>query len=94
MRGDKLDNILLLSVILLMGICIILLILNLYTYKVTKNKKVLIVSGIFVLLFFQALLVFVSEFWDAIEFIKEVRVLLFIDLVVVLILYIATVKSS
>lgn len=94
MRGDKLDNILLLSIILLMGICIILLILNLYTYKVTKNKKVLIVSGIFVLFFFQGLLVFISEFWDAIEFVKEVRVLLFIDLLVVLILYIATVKSS
>ncbi len=94
MRGDKLDNILLLSVILLMGICIILLILNLYTYKITKNKKVLIVSGIFMLFFFQGLLVFISEVWDTIEFVKEVRVLLFIDLLVVLILYIATVKSS
>ena len=47
------DDILLLSVILLMGICLILLVLNLYTYKVTKNKKVLIISGLFVIFFVQ-----------------------------------------
>ena len=94
MFGDKLDDILLLSEIMLMGICMILLILNLYTFKVTKNKKILIISGIFVLFFIQALLVFISEFWEVIEFIKDVRVLMFIDLLVVLIIYIATVKSS
>ena len=93
MNGDLLDDILLLSVILLMGICVILLVMNLYTYKTTKNKKVLIVSGIFLLFFFQALFVFIAEVWDVIEFIKEARVLLFIDLLVVLIIYAATVKS-
>lgn len=93
MRGDKLDDILLLSEILLMGICVILLITNIYTFKMTKNKKVLIVSGVFVLFFFQALLVFISEFWKVIEFVKEARILLLIDLLVVLIIYAATVKS-
>ena len=87
------DDLLLLSEILLMGICIILLIMNLYTYKNTKNKKILIVSGIFILFFIQALLLFLSEFLDGIDFVKEVRVLLLIDLLVVLIIYIATVKS-
>ncbi len=87
------DDLLLLSEILLMGICIILLIMNLYTYKNTKNKKILIVSGIFILFFIQALLLFLSEFLDEIDFIKEVRILLLIDLLVVLIIYIATVKS-
>jgi hypothetical protein len=87
------DDLLLLSVILLMGTCIILLILNLYTYKSTKNKKVLIVSGVFVLFFIQAFLIFLSEFWNSIEFIKEARFLLFIDFLVVFIIYAATVKS-
>jgi hypothetical protein len=90
---NGMDDLLLLSVILLMGICIILLILNLYTFKNTKNKKVLIVSGAFVVFFVQALLVFLSEFWDYVEFIKEVRILLFIDFLVVFIIYLATVKS-
>lgn len=94
MHGDKMDDVLLLSEILLMGICIILLIMNLHTYKVTKNKKILIISGIFVLFFIQALLVFLSEFWQAIEFMKQARVLLFVDLLVVLVIYMATVKSS
>ncbi|UCG68385.1 MAG: hypothetical protein JSV09_11285 [Thermoplasmata archaeon] len=88
------DNLLLLSVILLLGICLILLILNIYTYKTTKNKKVLIVSGVFVLFFVQAFLVFLSELWNSFEFIKEARILLFIDLLVVMIIYLATVKSS
>ena len=88
------DDLLLLSEILLMGICIILLIMNLYTYKITKNKKVLIVSGIFVLFFLQALFLFISEFWEAIKFVGEPRVLLFIDVLVVLFIYTATVKSS
>jgi hypothetical protein len=90
---NDMDNLLLLSVILLMGICAILLILNLFTYKTTKNKKILIVSGVFILFFIQALLIFLSEFWDSIGFIKEARILLFIDFLVVFIIYVATVKS-
>ena len=90
---NGMDNLLLLSVILLMGICAILLILNLFTYKTTKNKKILIVSGVFILFFIQALLIFLSEFWDSIGFIKEARILLFIDFLVVFIIYVATVKS-
>lgn len=88
------DDLLLLSVILLIGICLILLVLNLYTYKVTKNKKVLIISGLFVIFFLQALLVFMSEFFDALEFMGETRVLLFIDLLAVAVIYAATVKSQ
>lgn len=90
---NGMDDLLLLSVILLMGICVILLILNLFTYKTTKNKKILIVSGVFILFFVQALLIFLSEFWDSIEFIKEARILLFIDFLAVFIIYVATVKS-
>ena len=60
----------------------------------TKNKKVLIASGIFVLFFIQALLVFASEFFDALEFMKETRALLFIDLLAVAIIYGATVKAQ
>ena len=88
------DDILLLSVILLMGICLILLVLNLYTYKVTKNKKVLIISGLFVIFFVQALLVFMSEFFEALEFIRETRTLLLVDLIAVAVIYAATVKAQ
>jgi hypothetical protein len=87
------DDILLLAVILLMGISIILLLMNLYTYKTTKNKKVLIVSGIFILFFLQGLLVFLSEIIEGLEVMREVRTLLLIDVLVVLIIYAATVKS-
>jgi hypothetical protein len=86
------DDILLLSVILLMGLSIILLLMNIYTYKRTRNKKVLIVSGVFVLFFLQGLLVFLSEFTDGLEIMREVRILLLIDVIVVLIIYLATVK--
>lgn len=92
--GDYLDDILLLSVVLLMGVSVVLFLLNIYTYKVTKNKKVLIISGIFILFFIQALLVFLSEFWDSIESVREARILMLIDLLVVLVIYLATVKSS
>jgi hypothetical protein len=87
------DDILLLAVILLMGVSIILLLMNLYTYKTTKNKKVLIVSGIFVLFFLQGLLVFLSEIVEGLDIMKEVRTLLLIDVLVVLIIYAATIKS-
>ncbi len=87
------DDTLLLSIILLMGTCLMLLIMNLFTYKTSKNKKVLIISGIFVLLFLQALLVFVAEVWQVLEFIQESRALMLIDVLVVLIIYVATVKS-
>lgn len=87
------DDILLLSVILLMGISIILFLMNLYTYKNTKNKKVLIVSGVFVLFFLQGLLVFFSEITEGLEMMQDVRTLLLIDVFVVLIIYVATVKS-
>jgi hypothetical protein len=88
------DNILLLSIILLAGICLILVVMNLYTYGITKNTKVLIISGIFILFFIQALLVLTAEFIDQLEFITEPRSLMMIDVLVVLIIYAATVKSS
>lgn len=87
------DDILLLSVILLMGLSIILFIMNLYTYKNTGNKKVLIVSGVFILFFLQGLLVFLSEIIEGLEVMQEVRTLLLIDVIVVLIIYLATVKQ-
>jgi hypothetical protein len=86
------DDILLLAVILLMGISIILLFMNLYTYRSTKNKKVLIVSGVFVLFFIQGLLVLLSEIMDSLDIMQEVRTLLLIDVIVVLIIYVATIK--
>ncbi len=86
------DDILLLAVILLMGISIILLFMNIYTYRSTKNKKVLIVSGVFVLFFMQGLLVLLSEVIDGLGIMQEVRTLLLIDVIVVLIIYIATIK--
>jgi hypothetical protein len=91
--GGNVDDILLLSVILLMGLSIILLCMNLYTFKSTKNKKVLIVSGVFILFFIQGLLVFLSEIIDGLDIMQEVRTLLLIDVLVVLIIYAATVKS-
>ena len=84
----------LLSVILLMGICLILLVLKLYTYKVTGNKKVLIISGLFVIFFLQALFVFMSEFFDTFEFMRETRILLLVDLIAVAVIYAATVKAQ
>lgn len=87
------DDTLVLSIVLLMGTCLILLIMNLFTYRISKNKKVLIISGIFILLFLQALLVLVAEVWDVLEFIQEPRSLMLIDVLVVLIIYAATVKS-
>ncbi len=88
------DDILLLSVILLMGVSAILLLMNLYTYKTTKNKKVLIVSGIFILFFIQALLVFLAEFIETLESVRETRTLLIIDVLILFVLYAATVKSQ
>ena len=87
------DNLLLFSEILLMGICILLLILNIFTYRLTGNKKVLIVSGVFILLFLQALMGFLSEFYTAFEFMKEARSFMFVDFLVVLIIYTATIKK-
>jgi hypothetical protein len=81
-------------VILLMGLSLILLILNLYTYKVTKNKKVLIISGLFIIFFLQALFVLLSKFIVGFEFMRETRILLLVDLLAVTIIYAATVKTQ
>ena len=72
----------------------ILVVMNLYTYKITKNSKVLIISGIFILFFIQAALVLSAEFIDQLEFITEPRSLMLIDVLVVMVIYAATVKSS
>jgi len=67
--------------------------MNIYTYRITKNKKVLIVSGLLVIFFLQGLLAFLSEFLGWLDFIKELRILMFVDVLAVLIIYAATVKS-
>jgi hypothetical protein len=77
---------------MLMGLSIILLLMNLYTYKNTKNKKVLIASGVFVLFLIQGLLVFLSEIVEGLEIMQDIRTLLLIDVIVVLVIYVATVK--
>ncbi|UCH89045.1 MAG: hypothetical protein JSV49_12570 [Thermoplasmata archaeon] len=87
------DDLLLFSEILLMGICIVLLILNIYTYRLTSNKKVLMISVIFIILFLQALLALLSEFHSSLEFIQEPRVFMLVDVLVVLVIYTATVKA-
>jgi len=87
------DNLLLFSEIILMGVCVLLLIMNLYTYRRTKNRKVLIVSGMFILFFIQALMALLSEFIEIFDFIKEARVLIFVDVLAVIIIYAAIVKS-
>jgi len=87
------DDLLLFSEIILMGVCVLLLIMNLYTYRRTKNRKVLIVSGMFILFFIQALMALLSEFIEIFDFIKEARVLIFVDVLAVIIIYAAIVKS-
>jgi hypothetical protein len=67
--------------------------MNLYTYRSTKNKKVLIASGIFVLFFLQGLLVLLSEVVEGLEIMLDIRTLLLMDVIVVLIIYLATVKQ-
>jgi len=89
----NMDDLLLFSEILLMGICVMLFILNIYTYRITANKKVLIVSCVFILFLLQAILVFISEFYSSLEFMKEPRTFMFIDFLVVAIIYGATMKK-
>ena len=88
------DNLLLFSEILLMFSCLLLLVINLYSYRVTRNKKILIASVLLVLFFLQALLAFVSEFVGWLGFMKETRVLMFVDVLAVLVIYLAIMKSG
>jgi hypothetical protein len=77
-----------------MGISLILFILNLYTYRVTKNAKVFVISGLFVIFFVQALLMLMSVFFEALEFMSEARILLLFDVLAVAVIYAATVKAQ
>ena len=47
----------------------------------------------FILFFIQALMVLLSEFIGTLDFIKEARVLIFVDVLAVIIIYVAIVKS-
>ena len=87
------DNLLLFSEILLMAISLLLLIMNLYTYRLTKNKKVLIASAFFVIFFLQGLFAFLSEFVGVLDFFIEPRVHMFVDLLAVIVIYAAIVKK-
>ena len=87
------DNLLLFSEIILIGVCVLLIAMNLYTYRLTKNRKVLIASGMFILFFIQALMALLSEFIEIFDFIKEARVLIFVDVLAVIIIYAAIFKS-
>jgi hypothetical protein len=87
------DDVLLFSEVLLMGISIILLILNFYTFRLTKNKKVLVASGVFIIFFIQGLLVFLYQFWPSLDFMMEPRSFMLIDVLVILVIYSATVKK-
>ena len=88
------DSILLLAQVILFGTSLLLLALNIYTYRITGNTKVLVAGGAFAVFALQALLLFFSEFVAGLSFMARPRTLLMINTIAVIIFYAATVRTN
>lgn len=79
--------------ICIIGICFLLFILTLISFRLSKNPKVLILSLAFLIFSIKIIMLLASEYLDPIEWFGTVNALLIFDFVIVLIVYSSLIKK-
>lgn len=77
----------------IIGIVLILFILTLLSYRLSKNPKILILSLAFLIFAIKILLLLISELIETMEMFGTINALLFFDFIIVLVIYFSLIKK-
>jgi hypothetical protein len=75
------------------GIGLLLFIMTMLSYRLSKNPKVLILSIAFVLFSIKVMLLLASEYIDSLDWFGTINALLISDFIIVIIIYISLIKK-
>jgi hypothetical protein len=77
----------------IIGIVLILFILTMFSYRLSKNPKILILSMAFIFFAVKIILLIASEFHSTFEDFGDINSILFFDFIIVLIIYFSLIKK-
>ena len=77
----------------IIGIALLLFVMTLFSYKLSKNPKVLILSLAFLIFSVKIIMLFVSEYFESIDWFGTLNSLLIFDFIIVLIIYSSLIKK-
>ena len=77
----------------IIGITLLLFILTIFSYRLSKNPKVLILSMAFLIFAIKVLLLLASEFFKLLQIVGIINGLLIFDFLIVLIIYFSLIKK-
>jgi hypothetical protein len=75
------------------GIALLLFIMTLISYRLSKNPKVLILSLAFVLFSIKVMLLLASEYFKSFDWFGTINALLISDFIIVIIIYFSLIKK-
>jgi len=77
----------------IIGIALLLFVMTLFSYKLSKNPKVLILSLAFLIFSVKIIMLLVSEYFESIDWFGTLNSLLIFDFIIVLIIYSSLIKK-
>ncbi len=77
----------------IIGITLLLFVITLLSYRLSKNPKVLILSLAFLLFAIKIIMLLISEFVEFIQCFGTINALLIFDFIIVLIIYYSLIKK-
>ena len=75
------------------GITLLLFIMTLLSYRLSKNPKVLILSLAFLIFALKVIMLLISEFVEFVEWFGTINALLIFDFIIVIIIYFSLIKK-
>lgn len=77
----------------IIGITLLLFIMTLFSYRMSKNSKVLILSLAFLFFAIKVIMLLISEFIDFAKWFGSIEAILLFDFIIVLIIYLSLIKK-
>jgi hypothetical protein len=77
----------------IIGIVLLLFIITMLSYRISKNPKVLILSFAFLIFALKIMLLVSSEYFEPMEWFGSINGLLFFDFIIVLVIYFSLIKK-
>lgn len=79
--------------ICIIGIALLLFVMTLFSYKLSKNPKVLILSLAFLIFSFKIIMLLAAEYFEPIDWFGTINSLLIFDFIIVIIIYSSLIKK-
>lgn len=79
--------------ITIIGIVILLFLITLLSYRLSKNPKVLILSMAFLIFTVKIILLLISEYFSSVDWFGTINALLIFDFIIVLVIYFSLIKK-